>query len=108
MKKWPMAHPYIYPRTEFAELKLDENFWYTSGIEGLSSSMELSSLMGANVAKLVVDGWAREGSRGKRPDRAFDEAEEGEETLYPETIGTYLKSRYERNEEHSSADKQEE
>lgn len=57
--------------------------------------MELSSLMGANVAKLVVDGWAREGRFGKRPDRRFEEGEEGEETLFPETIWSYLRSQYE-------------
>lgn len=71
--------------------------------------MELSSLMGANVAKLVVDGWESEGSRGKRPDRKFDGVEGGEETLYPETIGSYLKLQYEgmMNEEHGSVDKEE-
>lgn len=31
--------------------------WYTSGIEGFISTMETSSLMGKNVAKLIVDGW---------------------------------------------------
>lgn len=31
--------------------------WYTSGIESFISTMETSSLMGMNVARLVVDGW---------------------------------------------------
>lgn len=70
--------------------------------------MELSSLMGANVAKLVVDGWAQEG-RGKRPDRRLDEAVGGDETLYPETIKGYLKMRYEGtwNQEDASDQKEE-
>lgn len=50
--------------------------------------------MGANVAKLIVDEWAQEG-RGKRPNRRFDEAPKGGETLYPETIKSYLKMQYE-------------
>lgn len=50
--------------------------------------------MGANVAKLIVDGWAQEG-RGKRPDRKFNEAPEGGKTLYPETMKSYLKMQYE-------------
>jgi len=36
---------------------LDENLWYTSGIESFISTMETSALMGRNVAKLVVDEW---------------------------------------------------
>ena len=34
--------------------------WYTSGIESFISTMETSSLMGMNVARLVNDGWKRE------------------------------------------------
>lgn len=50
--------------------------------------------MGANIAKLVVDGWVQEG-RGKRPDRRFDEAKKDEDSLYPETMKSYLRMRYE-------------
>lgn len=35
--------------------------WYTSGIEGFISTMETSSLMGRNVARLIVDGWLEGG-----------------------------------------------
>lgn len=63
--------------------------------------------MGANVAKLIVDGWAQEG-RGKRPDRRFDEAPEGVKTLYPETIKSYLKMQYEEVWNQNLASNQEE
>lgn len=93
-RQFPSAYPYIYPRISFSELILDENFWYTSGIEELSSSMEMSSLMGWNVAKLVVDGWMREGNRGKRPPPP--EGEGGEETpKFKLDLGDYLKTKYE-------------
>jgi len=39
--------------------------WYTSGIESFISTMETSSLMGMNVARLVVDGWGKEGGKGE-------------------------------------------
>lgn len=55
-KLW-QSYPYEYPRQTFEELRLDENFWYTSGIESFISTMETSALMGMNVAKLVVDEW---------------------------------------------------
>jgi prenylcysteine oxidase/farnesylcysteine lyase len=55
-KLW-QSYPYEYPRVTFEELRLDENLWYTSGIESFISTMETSALMGMNVAKLVVDEW---------------------------------------------------
>lgn len=51
------SYPYELPRSTFEEVRLDENLWYTSGIESFISTMETSSLMGANVARLVVDEW---------------------------------------------------
>ena len=39
--------------------------WYTSGIESFISTMETSSLMGMNVARLVVDGWREKVSNGR-------------------------------------------
>lgn len=55
-KLW-QSYPYEFPRSSFEELRLDENLWYTSGIESFISTMETSSLMGANVARLIVDEW---------------------------------------------------
>jgi prenylcysteine oxidase/farnesylcysteine lyase len=55
-KLW-QSYPYEYPRQTFEELRLDENFWYTSGIESFISTMETSALMGMNVARLIVDEW---------------------------------------------------
>lgn len=55
-KLW-QSYPYEFPREKFEEVRLDENLWYTSGIESFISTMETSSLMGANVARLVVDEW---------------------------------------------------
>lgn len=51
------SYPYEYPRVTFEELKLDERLWYTAGIESFISTMETSSLMGKNIAKLMVDEW---------------------------------------------------
>ena len=46
----------------FEDVQLDKEgkVWYTSGIESFISTMETSSLMGMNVARLVADGWERE------------------------------------------------
>lgn len=60
------AYPYEYPRVTFDEIKLADGLFYTSGIESFISTMETSSLMGMNVAKLIVDEWEeKEGSAGK-------------------------------------------
>lgn len=57
------AYPYLYPRVTFEDPILGDNLWYTSGIESFISTMETSSLMGMNVARLVVDGWIKEGEQ---------------------------------------------
>ena len=55
------SYPYLPPRVTFEDIQLDEEgkVWYTSGIESFISTMETSSLMGMNVARLVVDGWEK-------------------------------------------------
>ncbi|KAL8819406.1 MAG: hypothetical protein Q9191_007743 [Dirinaria sp. TL-2023a] len=60
-KTWH-SYPYLPPRVTFDDPQLDEagRLWYTSGIEPFISTMETSSLMGKNVAHLIVDGWLRE------------------------------------------------
>lgn len=59
-KTWH-SYPYLPPRITFDDPSLDEKgLWYTSGIEGFISTMETSSLMGMNVAKLVTNGWKEE------------------------------------------------
>lgn len=65
------SYPYLRPRVTFDDPQLDTagRLWYTSGIEGFISTMETSSLMGMNVAKLITNGW---GSGGK--DRCPTEA----------------------------------
>jgi prenylcysteine oxidase/farnesylcysteine lyase len=55
-KLW-QSYPYEIPRVTFEELRLDENLWYTGGMESFISCMETSALMGKNVAKLVVETW---------------------------------------------------
>ncbi|MCJ1391641.1 hypothetical protein MMC18_004506 [Xylographa bjoerkii] len=55
-KVW-YSYPYLPPRVTFEEPVLDAHLWYTSGIEGFISTMETSSLMGMNVARLMVDDW---------------------------------------------------
>lgn len=65
------SYPYLRPRVTFDDPQLDQagRLWYTSGIEGFISTMETSSLMGMNVAKLVVNGWETDG-RDRCPSEA--------------------------------------
>jgi len=53
------SYPYLTPRATFEDIQLDQEgkVWYTSGIESFISTMETSSLMGMNVARLIIDGW---------------------------------------------------
>ncbi|KAI5855313.1 Prenylcysteine lyase-domain-containing protein [Tricharina praecox] len=51
------SYPYVYPRVTFDETKLANGLWYTGAVEAFISTMETSSLMGMNVAKLMVDEW---------------------------------------------------
>lgn len=55
-KTW-QPYPYEYPRQTFEPTKLAPNLWYTSGIENLISTMETSSLMGKDIAALMVNEW---------------------------------------------------
>ena len=78
-KLW-QSYPVESPRVTFEELVIDleesslpanegknplhiGHLWYTSGIEGFISTMETSSLMGSNVARLIVDGWMAQKAR---------------------------------------------
>ena len=65
-KVW-QSYPYLPPRITFEDVQLDEEgkVWYTSGIESFISTMETSSLMGMNVARLIADGWKREVYEGE-------------------------------------------
>ncbi|OXV10790.1 hypothetical protein Egran_01450 [Elaphomyces granulatus] len=61
------SYPYLYPRENFEEISLGPNIWYTGGIESFISAMETSSLMGRNVAGLMVQAWQKETRpKGKR------------------------------------------
>lgn len=64
------SYPYLSPRVTFDDPQLDWNLWYTSGIESFISTMETSSLMGQNVARLMVDDWL--GITRKGPAPKFD------------------------------------
>ncbi|TKA65794.1 hypothetical protein B0A49_07101 [Cryomyces minteri] len=64
------SYPYEFPRVTFEEIRLDEALWYTSGIESFISTMETSSLMGMNVARLVADTWEEEGREREREGEA--------------------------------------
>ncbi|OKL60788.1 hypothetical protein UA08_04295 [Talaromyces atroroseus] len=55
-KTW-FSYPYEYPRQTFEDIRLARNVWYTGGIESFISTMETSSLMGKNVASLLMDDW---------------------------------------------------
>ena len=58
------SYPVEHPRTTFENttyaLGGGGKIWYTSAIEGFISTMETSSLMGMNVARLLVDEWLSE------------------------------------------------
>lgn len=60
------SYPYEFPRVTFDDLQLDENLWYTSGMESFISTMETSALMGKNVARLVVDQWRGKLANGSK------------------------------------------
>lgn len=75
------SYPYLPPRITFDDPQLDEagKLWYTSGIEPFISTMETSSLMGMNVAQLIVDRW-RSDSRKEQPsdqENILEEAAQG-------------------------------
>lgn len=54
-------YPFLYPRVTFEEPNVSPNIWYTGGIESFISTMETSSLMGRNVAALMVESWSGSG-----------------------------------------------
>ena len=56
------SYPYLTPTASFDGPQLDEGLYYTSGIESFISTMETSSLMGMNVAELVL------GARSQKSD----------------------------------------
>ena len=62
-KSWH-SYPYLPPGVTFEDPQLGQNLWYTSGIESFISTMETSSLMGMNVARLIVDDWERRSDAG--------------------------------------------
>jgi prenylcysteine oxidase/farnesylcysteine lyase len=69
------SYPYEYPRVTFEESKLAEGLWYTAGIESFISTMETSSLMGMNVAQLVVNEWVEEKKKEEEEKRVKEEQE---------------------------------
>lgn len=68
---------------------LEENFWYTNGIKELSSSMEMSNLIGWNVAKVVINGV------DVRVEGRLRQTKKQGERMPKLTLGDYLKRRYE-------------
>lgn len=71
-RKWH-SYPYLPPRKTFDSPQLDVmgKLWYTSGIEPFISTMETSSLMGKNIAQLVVDDWLLE-EAASMPEKAVE------------------------------------
>ena len=70
------SYPYLPPRVTFDDPQLDEagRLWYTSGIEPFISTMETSSLMGMNVAQLIIDKW-REDAKGRQARSQLEETD---------------------------------
>ncbi|KAK1815368.1 hypothetical protein LTR12_010247 [Friedmanniomyces endolithicus] len=62
-KVWD-SYPYEVPRVTFEEIQLDENLYYTSGMDGFISTMETNALMGMNVARLIADRWQAKMTKG--------------------------------------------
>lgn len=61
------SYPVEHPRTSFENITYSleggGKLWYTSSVEGFISTMETSSLMGMNVARLLVNEWMDEVQR---------------------------------------------
>ena len=60
------SYPYEYPRVTFENIQLDDNLWYTSGMDSFISTMETNALMGKNVARLIVEKWRRQSEFAER------------------------------------------
>ena len=60
--------------------------WYTSGIEGFISTMETSSLMGSNVARLIVDGLMAQGKQDEKGADQNSKAKRGEDLRVTEEL----------------------
>ena len=54
---WPQAYPQLPPKTEFHPISPARNLYFSSEIESIESSMEMSNLMGRNIARLVFQDW---------------------------------------------------
>jgi len=74
------SYPVLNPRITFENIQLDNKgkVFYTGGIESFISTMETSSLMGMNVARLIVDGWVDEDDAGIGKDDDRGEVVDGE------------------------------
>ncbi|KAA8912287.1 Prenylcysteine lyase-domain-containing protein, partial [Sphaerosporella brunnea] len=53
-------HPLIVPRRKFSTIRLDENLWYTGAMEELATGVEMASVIGANIARLMHEQWKKE------------------------------------------------
>lgn len=54
---WPHAYPQLPPKTEFHPISPAGNLYFSSEIETIESSMEMSSLMGRNIARIIFGHW---------------------------------------------------
>ena len=55
-KTWN-SYPYEYPQRRFDPHWLDENLWYTGGMDSFISTMETNALMGRRVGHALVEKW---------------------------------------------------
>ena len=101
-KLW-QSYPIESPRVTFEELVIDlgessllvnngkkplqtGHLWYTSGIEGFISTMETSSLMGSNIARLIVDRWMAQGKWAEEGEKRALEAQQDESAHVTEEL----------------------
>ncbi|KAI9876665.1 MAG: hypothetical protein M1830_005996 [Pleopsidium flavum] len=56
-QSWPHAYPLLLPKTKYGHIQLDRHLYYSGEIESIESSMEMSSLMGKNIARLLYRDW---------------------------------------------------
>ncbi|KAI9809644.1 MAG: hypothetical protein M1825_000076 [Sarcosagium campestre] len=78
-KQWH-SYPYLYPRVTFEHLELAPALWYTSGIESFISTMETSSLMGMNIARLLVSNLL-----GRNEGEGQDQQKQATSSINPES-----------------------
>jgi len=54
---WPHAYPQLPPKTGFSSISPARNLYFPSEIESIESSLEMSTLIGRNIPRIVFRDW---------------------------------------------------